>query len=140
MFFSKWIAATNVTIVPGTEDVTFRNFGTLEGGSPSISGENVAFIASSSEGGGIYAHIGGSLRVIADTNTPVPGQPGETFWNFAQLSGTSPSISGENVVFATSCGIYASINGELRRIADMLTQRYREAAEEARRLESGGQR
>ena len=29
---------------------------------------------------------------------------------------------------------------ELRRIADMLTQRYREAAEEARRLESGGQR
>ena len=66
----------------------------------------------------------GSLRIIADTDTPVPGLEGATFSNFGQLDGEAPDISGRNVVFACRNGrpglgaICAYINGELRAIAE----------------------
>ncbi|MEE8156178.1 MAG: hypothetical protein V3T53_14590 [Phycisphaerales bacterium] len=102
--------------------VTFRGpFGV----SPSISGENIAFGAVTTMSRGIFAYIDGSLRLIANTNTPVPGGRG-TFLNFGLLSGTSPSISGSNVAFGgcteAGQGIYAYIDGSLQVIADTNTR------------------
>ena len=102
--------------------VTFRGpFGV----SPSISGENIAFGAVTTMSRGIFAYIDGSLQLIANTNTPVPGGRG-TFLNFGLLSGTSPSISGSNVAFGgcteAGQGIYAYIDGSLRVIADTNTR------------------
>ena len=111
------------TPMPGTEG-TFGGFHFIDGASPSISGENIAFTASSAETetNGIYAYINGEIRVIADNHTQVPGATSaRTFMNFGQLSGTSPSISGENVAFIgvwfAGAGVYAYIDGELRVIA-----------------------
>ncbi len=101
--------------------VSFRgNFGV----GASISGENVAFFAETSTRLGIYAFIDGSLRLIADTETPAPGAAGD-FLNFGSLSGTSPRISGANVAFGgctdAGQGIYASFDGSLQVIADTTT-------------------
>ena len=63
-----------------------------------------------------------SLRIIADTNTPVPGQEeGVTFQTFFQLNGLDPGISGRNVVFTAYCptGVYGWFDGQLRVIADL---------------------
>ena len=115
------IALSGVTRVPGSTE-TFGSFFMLNGTSPSISGENVAFTGSSLSTNGIYARIDGELIVIADRGMPVPGQEGLTFLNFGQLSGISPSISGSNVAFlglwSGGVGIYTYINGELRVITD----------------------
>ncbi len=119
-----FVAKGGVTLVPGSTE-TFGSFHSLNGASPSISGENVAFTASSLSTNGIYAFIDGELRVIADTSTPVPGEKGVTFQNFGQLRGNSPTISGENVAFfgqwSAGGGVYAYINGELRVITDTNT-------------------
>ncbi len=109
---------------PSPDGGTFADFRCLFGVSPSISGENIAFGAKTSIRRGIFAYIDGSLRVIADTNTPEPGGSGD-FLNFGLLSGTSPSISGSNVAFGgcteAGQGIYAYIDGSLRVIADTNT-------------------
>ncbi len=109
---------------PSPDGATFINFRCLFGVTPSISGENIAFGAQTSLRRGIFAYIDGSLRVIADTNTPEPGGSGD-FLNFGLLSGTSPSISGSNVAFGgcteAGQGIYAYIDGSLRVIADTNT-------------------
>lgn len=119
------LIADRDTLVPGSTG-TFRSFGSGNGARPSISGENVAFIAIRADGlNGIYARIDGELRVVADTDTLVPGET-VLFRNFAVLDGTSPSISGRNVAFGgiwdagdpfLRGGIFALINGELRAIA-----------------------
>ncbi len=59
------------------------------------------------------------LRIIADTDTPVPGQGRATFMSFGQLDGVDPAISGRNVVFGACCptGVYGWFDGELRGIA-----------------------
>ncbi|MCH8824206.1 MAG: hypothetical protein IH984_11950 [Planctomycetes bacterium] len=110
---------------PAPNGETFVTFRGLNGVSPSISGENIAFGAVTTFSTGIFAYIDGSLRLIADTNTPVPGGPG-TFLNFGLLSGTSPSICGSNVAFGGCTedgqGIYAYIDGSLQVIADTKTR------------------
>lgn len=112
------------TQVPGLDaGRKFTNFGNLYGASPDISGANVVFEASSGfDHSGLFAYIDGQLRVIAATGTPKPegGAPfcGTTFGGFSLIPRPRPSISGENVAFTTGCGIYAYINGEIRRIAD----------------------
>ena len=115
------IAQSDEAAPNGETFVTFRG---LNGVSPSISGENIAFGAVTTFSTGIFAYIDGSLRLIADTNTPVPGGSG-TFLNFGLLSGTSPSISGSNVAFGgctdAGQGIYAYIDGSLQVIADTST-------------------
>ena len=62
-----------------------------------------------------------SLRIIADTDTPVPGQGGGTFAGFFQLTGVDPDISGRNIVFGGCCptGVYGWFDGELRVIANL---------------------
>lgn len=127
MFLAIWaridgawrtIAQSDEPAPNGETFVTFRGFNAV---SPSISGENIAFGAVTTFATGIFAYIDGSLRLIADTNTPVPGGRG-TFLNFGLLGGTSPSISGSNVAFGgctdAGQGIYAYIDGSLRVIAD----------------------
>jgi hypothetical protein len=114
------------TPVPGGIG-TFRIFGSNDGIFPTISGENVAFAAGWPRDGpgqlghGIYAYINGEIRLIADTNTVLPGVNRRAL-NFAMLGGVRPSISGENVVFAAQgsnwVAIFAHIDGELRLIAD----------------------
>ncbi len=109
---------------PAPNGETFVTFRGLSGVSPSISGENIAFGAVTTFSTGIFAYIDGSLQLIADTDTPVPGGSG-TFLNFGLLSGTSPSISGANVAFGGCTedgqGIYAYIDGSLQVIADTNT-------------------
>lgn len=117
------IATAGETPAPGSNS-TFRSFFIRDGSSPSISGENVAFLASreSDRRTGIYAFINGQMQLIANTDTLVPGvNPPTTFSSFGALSGASPSISGENVAFlgvSAVIGTYARINGQLIRIAD----------------------
>ncbi len=66
------------------------NFGLSTTRWPGISGENVVFSAPF----GVYAYINGTLRLIANTNTPAPG--GGTFGGtFANRI----SIDGENIAF-----------------------------------------
>ncbi len=85
---------------------------------PGISGENVAF---STPAGGIFAYINGTLRLIANTDTPSPG--GNTF---GSTYSNRVSIDGENIAFGGSAtesgwGIFSYINGEFRVIADKRT-------------------
>jgi hypothetical protein len=124
------VIADQLTQMPD-RDLPFR-FALSRGSGPSISGRNVAFVGVViAEGEAIWTWIDGKLRRIADTSTPVPGGIG-TFRNFASGNGARPSISGENVAFAGGWpregnmqlghGIYAYINGELRKIADTETR------------------
>ena len=120
------IADDRETPVPGKPGLRFAGFGALNGPHPSISGDNVVFSAwDENVEGGIYAYINGELRMIADTNTVLPGAS-RTVTTFALGAGASPDISGENIVFGASwqfegVGIYAYINGEIRVIADTNT-------------------
>lgn len=62
------------------------------------------------------------LRIIADTDTPVPGGGGQNFAGFFHIDpSVSPDISGRNIVFAGCCptGIYSWFDGELGVIADL---------------------
>jgi hypothetical protein len=110
--------ADSETPVPGGTE-TFRNF--LE---PSLSGERVAFRASSDYSPffsfGIY--VGGSdgLTAVADRKTPIPGGIG----NFGYFG--PATIEGDTVAFAASGfdsrqGIYATRDGVLTPIADAST-------------------
>lgn len=111
------IVDTN-TPVPGGVG-TFRSFGP-GGSSPSISGENIVFNGFGDQGDGIYAYMNGKLRVIADTNTPLPGASSLPT-NFGGGRGTSPSISGENIAFYASWnfegdGIFAYKAGKIESV------------------------
>lgn len=116
------VADMNTSIPGGT--TTFEVVG-----SPSLDDGNVAF----SGGGllneyfyfeeqGIYTNIGGKLNVVADTNTPVPGD----ISTFADSS-YSPSLDDGNVAFTgvgsngDVNGVYTSIDGELDVVADANT-------------------
>ena len=70
------IARTGVTTVPGTTS----KFAGL-GDAPAIDKQgNVVFSGGSSVRAGVYTAIGGvCCQAVADTTTPIPGQPGETF-------------------------------------------------------------
>ncbi len=85
---------------------------------PGISGENVVF---SNPAGGLFAYINGTLRLIANDDTPSPG--GNTF---SSTYSNRVSIDGENIAFGGSApesgwGIFSYINGEFRVIADRNT-------------------
>ena len=76
---------------------------------------------------GIYAEVGGSLEVIADTNTPIPGRSGEVF---NQFLGFSPTSGGDIVFVAagpeetapfTHAGLYRpALEEGIERILDLL--------------------
>ncbi len=88
---------------------------------PSLDGQNMAFVGGGSGAGpfgspqGIYIYINGSLKVVADTNTPIPGGKGK----FTQFG--SVSFNGKNVAFqgfgsGGQEGIYTNITGSLSKV------------------------
>jgi hypothetical protein len=104
------------------------NFDTLE--LPIISQGNVAFVATEDSGfeaSGIYTDVGGSLRVVADHNTPIPGGTG----NFGFLTDESHDFDKGVVAFkgwesfqpqlGGPQGIYTDINGDLDVVVDLNT-------------------
>jgi hypothetical protein len=85
-----------------------------------LDNRNVAFVGgSSSEQQGIYTKIGGTLNVVADTNTPIPNGTG----NFAGF--VDFSQDNQNVTFvgynSSQSGIYTNIARELKVLADRNT-------------------
>jgi hypothetical protein len=92
------VADTN-TPVPG-EPVPGATGKFIDFGVPSLDGGNVAFIGFDFKDNGsgvgqegIYTNIGGSLKVVADTNTPIPRGTGK-FRYFSQ-----PLLDSGNVAF-----------------------------------------
>ena len=85
------------------------------GASPSISGNNIAFLGlDGSSDPGVYLSSGGNLQLIAGTNTPLPGGAG----NFTLFT-NGLSVSGSNVAFVAGDaqkGIYALMGGSLRKV------------------------
>ena len=117
--FTK-IADTNTPIPGGTG--TFTGFGVA----PSIDGGDVAFIGFGDPGFtalGIYSTVGGTLGVVANLNTPIPGGTG----NFTNLGSNfdNPSIDGGVVAFhgtgTGQQGIYSKVGGTLGAVADLNT-------------------
>ncbi|MDF5714636.1 MAG: hypothetical protein PUP93_12285 [Rhizonema sp. NSF051] len=111
------LADTRTQIPGGT-----RNFFSLN--SPSFKNGSVAFAGSLTQGSptqSIYTNIGGSLNLVADLNTPVPGSTE----NFGYL--TAPSLDNGSVAFLRSGlglpieGVYTNLGGSLSAIADMNT-------------------
>jgi len=108
------IVDTN-TIIPGQTE-NFTCFGR-----PSLKGKNIAFWGKhrSRDGrelSGIYVHINGILKVVADKNTPVPEGSG----HFSDFS--DPSLDGRHVAFVGSgsdsqTGIYTDTGGTLHMLA-----------------------
>jgi hypothetical protein len=110
----KLIADKNTSAPGGTGN--FNYFG-----SPSLDNGNVAFFGIADPNlisglRGIYTYIDGSLKVVADTNTLVPGKTIK-FKNFA-----NPSLNKGNVAFQgigfDSEGIYTDLGGSLNVVAD----------------------
>jgi hypothetical protein len=105
------------TARPGASG-TFGGFGTSIS---SMGGGDLAFYGFGLlDDGGIYTFIGGTLAVVADLNTAIPGGVG----NFTGLS--SPvSLGGGDVVFfgygPLQRGIYSFIGGTLAVVADLNT-------------------
>lgn len=107
------VLANGQTAVPGMGG-TFNGFG-----EPVMAGTSVVFHArGTNSSDGIYQAGGGSVSVIADVTTPVPGGSG-TFQTFFM---NDPSVDERgNVAFlagyeTNKFGIFARINGSLRRI------------------------
>jgi hypothetical protein len=110
------VVADRNTPIPGGSG-NFNAFGFL----PAISGQNVAFRGfGSGIQDGIYVRSGSDLRVVADTNTPIPGGSG----NFDLFLGLA--LSGDSVAFlgydsAGAGGVYRSVGGQLQVIANTNT-------------------
>lgn len=107
------VANTNTRIPGGTGN--FTDFT----GSPSLDGGNVAFHGGgSSHQLGIYIRSGGTLEVVANTNTRIPGGT-DTFFFF-----NSTSLDGRNVVFSgeglhMKNSVYTTLGGSLRKVIDL---------------------
>ncbi len=109
------IVANESTVIPG-ETGTFAGFGE---GSPDIDGGSVAFRGIDSSGReGIYVDVGGSLSVVADTTTEIPGGSG----NFAAFG--SLHLGAGNIAFvgadsSKTWGIYVMSGGVLLDVIDL---------------------
>ena len=105
-----------LTTVPGAAG-TFTSFGF----NPTYDAGEAAFVAGHATGSGVYRGDGGTLRLVADETTPVPGGTG-TFTGFPD----GPTIRGDTVAFRASGpggqrGVYVRRGGALLRIADTTT-------------------
>ncbi len=109
------VVANRNTPIPGG----IGNFTGL--GGPSLDNGNVAFGGEgSSLQRGIYTNIGGTLNIVANTNTPIPGSTGN-FTGFSDLS-----LDNRNVAFSgfgsSQEGIYIKkVGGTLKLVADLNT-------------------
>lgn len=87
---------------------------------PTVSGSNVAFNGQGGGRFGVYASIGGTVRVVADNATPAPGGVG----NFSSF-GFTPMIDGSDVTFfgvsSGRPGVYLWSGASPIRVADTST-------------------
>jgi hypothetical protein len=110
------VADTATAIPAGT-----GNF-TAGPGDPCIGGDVVTFVGSGPGGQeGVYVYRSGTLNVVADTHTAIPGGTG----NFT-VAPTDPCTSGDAVAFVGNGssgqqGVYLSIAGALSTVADTHT-------------------
>ncbi len=92
--------------------------------SPVIDKDRIAFEGSGSSGSGIYIKVGNTLKVVADTNTPIPGGTGN-FSDFGDVSLDDKDIAFESLGSSEQGiqvqGIYTSIGGTLKVVADRNT-------------------
>ena len=116
---SLGVIADENTLIPGESDTFDRPAG---GGQAAfldevdIDGEDVVFVGRGKEQEGIYTSIGGSLNIVADKNTQIPGRSG----NFSRFRW--PSIdNGYVAFFALGGGIVTNIGGSLNVIVDRTT-------------------
>ncbi|MGA2133322.1 MAG: hypothetical protein ABSH50_13590 [Bryobacteraceae bacterium] len=87
----------------GTNETALSSFG----GYALVSGEWVVFLGYTSGGNGFYSVPlkGGSVRVIADQNTILPGLGGPPLpFNFGNSTGDLPQADGVNFVFYANAG------------------------------------
>lgn len=117
------IADTTTSVPDSTGTFEFVN-------SPSLDNGDVAFRGSDQNlKTGIYTKTNGTLNVVVNENTPIPGNTSKNFGAF-----NSPSISGGNVTFEGDVaeaveppgvpyesGIYTSIGGKLNIVANKNT-------------------
>ncbi|MBN1345188.1 MAG: hypothetical protein JXQ73_21010 [Phycisphaerae bacterium] len=85
---------------------------------PKIGGGKVAFVGHDENNvvRGVYAYEGGSLRVVADNNTPIPGGTGSFDWFFDYIS-----VSEDGDVSFYGNGLYKEVGGTLSLVADSAT-------------------
>lgn len=110
------IADTNTPIPNGTG--SFTSFGHFR---CTIDNGTVAFPGQGSGGQeGVYTGNGSTLTRIADTNTPVPGGTG-SFSSFMYPVVTSDGVSFIGLWEGSQSGLYTTIGGGLRMVADSQT-------------------
>jgi len=102
------IADTNTPVPGGIGNIT------TVGSDPVIDGDRIAFHASGVGQKGIYTYLNGSLDVLLDLNTPLPGGSGFFF----DLPSFEFSLSGENIAFlgeiaSGSSNLYSLFNNNL---------------------------
>ncbi len=116
------IADRSTPIPNGTGNFQFFLDQTLDNGS-------VAFIGAASVGTGevlsqqgVYTNLGGSLNVIADLNTPIPGSTRNFgFLNWLTFDNESVAFRGSSSGQFSQSGIYTNVGGSLNVIADLNT-------------------
>lgn len=114
------VADTN-TSVPET-DLKFEWFQMWYPGPPALEGGSVAFMGGASDVAGVYAHIGGELKRIADTRMSPPGNSFSYKWFL------TPGISHDKVLFQggtenpyNHAAIYVWAHGETSIVVDTST-------------------
>ena len=107
------VVADRNTLIPGGTG-NFTSFG-----NPAINSGHVAFLGfDPSSLDGIYTDLGGSLNVVADTNTAFPGGTGNFtgFLGVAQLKAGKVAFRGDGS--SSQTGIFMGVPGALNVIAD----------------------
>lgn len=120
------LVADQTTPIPGGKG-TFTDFGlSSSSGAPSLSAGDVVFVSRGNlddagrRQSGVYGLLGGTLVVIADENTRVPGGAGAKFSPF----GAPADIHQGTVVFenGNDGGIFRAAAGSLEKVADRRTR------------------
>ena len=87
------------------------------GSSPSFDGEYGAFLGGNASGHqGIYTNLGGSLNMVADTNTSIPGQLGNFFYFTGDLSFDAGNVAFLGFDAFGGQGIYTNTGGALTKV------------------------
>lgn len=119
------VADRNTPIPGGTENFgSFKNSSIDNNGNVTFIGDSLVSFYPNPYSGGIYTNVGGSLNVIADRSTPIPGGIGN-FGSFASISvdrqNGSVAFSASSSQSGINTGIYTNVGGRLNVIADTST-------------------
>jgi hypothetical protein len=106
----KVVVDTSTPIPNGTGN--FAGFGGV-----SLDKKDVAFTGFDSSGTqrGIYTTIGGKLKVVVDTSTPIPNGI-ENFAGFGSISLDNGNLAFGGIGSSSAGGIYTTLGGSLRKV------------------------